>query len=270
MIADLELKTKKPHYIPLKQFQLQNANNPHYDSNAYISDFPTADKITPDKLREVYTILHFAYRDLTSEKESILESLRNETLQNEEQKNYIEMLKQAIESSIIKHGLAQFFNSQKFLFYKGDKEYADMAIDFNTLTKNLESVHRDLNSTHSQLSEKSKENEMLIKANAELIKKKTQIIKTLDIGIKELEEAKDKVNVLEKEKEEIITTLLQVQVDAENLKHEYNNLSDNYEKDISDYNEKINDLSTKIEEYDGIEKTAKKLEQKNEVNSYYK
>ena len=87
------------------------------------SDFPTADRIPFDKLKEIYTLLHFAYRDLAGEKEGLLESLRQETLNNEEQKNYIEILKQTIESSIVRHGLEQFFKSQKFLYYKNNIFY---------------------------------------------------------------------------------------------------------------------------------------------------
>ncbi len=78
-----------------------------------MTDYPTVDRIPSEKLKESYTNLLFSYRELLHEKELILDSLRQETLNNEEQRNMIEILKQTIESSLFKSYLGPLLQNQK-------------------------------------------------------------------------------------------------------------------------------------------------------------
>ena len=50
---------------------------------------------------------------MLAEKEQILESLRLETVTNEEQRNYIEILKQALENKINNNGMKNYIQQQK-------------------------------------------------------------------------------------------------------------------------------------------------------------
>jgi len=156
------------------------------------------------------------------------------------------MLKEAIESSIVKNGLEQFFQTQKFLYYKNNTSYADIAIDLNTLTKDIEKYRKELVVSQTLINELKKENEFLKNANIEMTQRKEKIIKTLDIGIKELEEAKERVNILEKEKQELNEGIMQLQVNFDNLKVENRDLNENYEKDMVTTNNRICELSTKV------------------------
>ena len=57
-------------------------------------------------MKEAYYKLLENFKFLQNEKEQILHSLRSETLTNEEQRNYIEILRQTLESQLIKNGLS--------------------------------------------------------------------------------------------------------------------------------------------------------------------
>jgi hypothetical protein len=79
------------------------------------SCFPSSERIPNEKLREAYTKLAFSHKDLLNEKESLFKTLREETIINEEQRNYIEILKQTIESSLLKNGLYNYIQNQKYI-----------------------------------------------------------------------------------------------------------------------------------------------------------
>jgi hypothetical protein len=77
------------------------------------NEFPLPERLPNEKLREAYMRLLSSYKELMYEKEDLLKILREETLANEEQRNYIEILKQAIEGSLLKHGLSEYIHIQK-------------------------------------------------------------------------------------------------------------------------------------------------------------
>ena len=60
-------------------------------------DFPDHNKVkTECEIRELYTKLLIYYSELYVDREQTLDSLRIETINNEEQKVYIEMLKESL------------------------------------------------------------------------------------------------------------------------------------------------------------------------------
>jgi hypothetical protein len=77
------------------------------------TNFPTADRIPNEKLREAYSKLLVSHREIIIEKENLLKLLREETIENEEQRNYIEILKQTLESTLMKNGLYNYVQNQK-------------------------------------------------------------------------------------------------------------------------------------------------------------
>ncbi len=73
----------------------------------------TLERIPNENLREAYLNLQEFSLKLKEEKEAILKSLNQEVLLNEEQRNYIEMLKSLLENSIINKGLVEMLQQQK-------------------------------------------------------------------------------------------------------------------------------------------------------------
>ena len=62
-----------------------------------------------------------------------MESLRNEMICNEEQRNYIQLLKETIEGKLYKSGLAELIQSSKEYKDYNTDSLADFFVDFNPL-----------------------------------------------------------------------------------------------------------------------------------------
>jgi len=78
----------------LASFQKSTNFKSTNDSTLTLQNFPIAIENYPnEKLKDTYHKLHSFTADLFNEKEIILDSLRQETITNDEQRNYIEMLK---------------------------------------------------------------------------------------------------------------------------------------------------------------------------------
>jgi succinate dehydrogenase flavin-adding protein (antitoxin of CptAB toxin-antitoxin module) len=75
--------------------------------------FPPVEKIPNEKLREAYGRLYQSVKEIVDEKDQILDNLKRETIDNEEQRNYIEILKQTIDATISKLNIANSLQNQK-------------------------------------------------------------------------------------------------------------------------------------------------------------
>lgn len=102
-------------------------------------------------------------QQLMHEKEQICESLRSETLINEEQRNYIEILKQTIESSIIKSGLGNAVN--KGMKAVGCESGVDFVSEFAKMKTENEKIKKDLIMQQAVFSELKSEFETIKKQN---------------------------------------------------------------------------------------------------------
>ena len=67
--------------------------------------FPPPDRIPVEKLYEGYSKLYEAFNKISNDKEVAIVSLQNEILINDQQRNYIEILKQTLESNLVKNGI---------------------------------------------------------------------------------------------------------------------------------------------------------------------
>jgi len=97
---------------------LENENSHLREENEKLKNIPIYDlqninTTTNDKIKQSYLIIQNKYKILQQEKDSILNTLRNETIINEEQRNYIEILKRTLETNIINEKLFNMLNNQK-------------------------------------------------------------------------------------------------------------------------------------------------------------
>ena len=150
-------------------------------------------------------------KKLKREKEEILIQLKKEIINNDEQRNYIEILKQALESNISKHGLKDKINFLKNKYYQNSEkgDYASIILDL------------------SKLKEK---NDILLQEKD----KNYKIIENLNQKSEKLENQLSSYNKLNNE----YNTLIQ---NNNELQNEYINLKNKYmerEKDIIDLKEK--------------------------------
>jgi len=72
------------------------------------------DRIPNESLREAYLNLQNYCNKMKTEKENIMDSLNQEILLSEEQRNYIEILKKIVENTIINNDLVDLLKQQKY------------------------------------------------------------------------------------------------------------------------------------------------------------
>ena len=174
--------------------------------------FPPPDRIPVEKLYEGYSKLYEAFNKISNDKEVAIVSLQNEILINDQQRNYIEILKQTLESNLVKNGI----KSQIEIYNKIQKKIkSDECINnldsmcecyeelFNVvgLNQKIEDLYKQNNSLElennklkSDISDLNNRNEIF----------RVQINDSLKSGIKELEQAKYKIKDLEGQKKELI------------------------------------------------------------------
>lgn len=143
--------------------------------------FPTPNThLNPGQLHELYAALYSKAQHLIREKMDLEESLRLETLQTEEQRAYIEALKQALETKTEQYG------RKTDLF----PDLPQSKHEKTQLTSNLPEKNQEL---QSQLSLKTRE-------IAEISEKNREISKELEEVTSALQQSVDELSKLESEK----------------------------------------------------------------------
>ena len=94
---------------------------------------------------------------LTEEKKALMESLKNEMIYNEEQRNYIQILKETIESNLYKSGLANLIQSSKQYQSYDNDSLADFFIDFNRNKSESEKYRKELNLANNVINDNKQE-----------------------------------------------------------------------------------------------------------------
>jgi golgin subfamily B member 1 len=156
------------------------------------TDFPEVEKIFDyEKLKEHYSNMLACYKEILIEKEEMLDILRRETLLNEEQRNYIEVLRQTIESDLIKSG-----NLIRYISLEN-------VIDFSKIKQESDKYKRDFLNLHSMYNNIKLENEDLKITNENLIQNKEKIKQSLNEGLLEMEMCQQKTKNLEILKEDL-------------------------------------------------------------------
>ena len=143
-------------------------------------------------------------KKLKREKEEILSQLKQEIINNDEQRNYIEILKQALESNISKHGLKDKINFLKNKYYQNSEksDYASVILDL------------------SKLKEK---NDILLQEK----EKNYKVIEDLNLKSEKLENKLSTYNQLNNEYNNLIQNNNQLQNEYMNLKNKLNEKEQN-------------------------------------------
>ncbi len=95
-------------------------------------------KYLPEDIGGNYNVLYNKYKALLSEKQTLEESLRNETLANEEQRAYIEILKQMLDDRFDRLALSQWISGLP------SREKVDVILELKNLNDQLRSTEREV------------------------------------------------------------------------------------------------------------------------------
>ncbi len=214
-------------------------------SNLMPSEIPEPEEITNiEHFKPCYQKLYQYVKDLVMEKEQILQSLRMETVTNEEQKNYIEMLKQTLENSILKNGIQDVLNAQK-PNYNRDMGNMDILVDVTNVRAECEKFRKEslrLQMTNDQLIE---EVEDLRKIGEDLSLKNVKLNEEIENLLIKHDQKENIINYQKEENEKIIVDNEKLAKNNEKLTREIGavNLRNvDLEKEKSDFNRKNIDL----------------------------
>lgn len=220
--------------------------------------FPTVDRIPSEKIYEAYSKLYDSYKKLFTDKEIALNSLKAEIVNNDQQRNYIEILKQTIESSLVKSGLKPIIENS---ISQNGKDFYNTVIEISSLHNEIEKIKSDNTALEVINAKLKNEVEYLNKSNSNF---KEKIQESLESGIKELEEAKGKIQLLENEKENLISQLNEANEYNERLK----NAIQGFENENNETSNKILKMQKNFEEKikEQVDKVASIKEENSKLN----
>lgn len=235
-----------------------NLNESEYSNQLNLNlknGFPfPADKIPNEFLRENYNKLFILYNENLEEKYQILETLKIETINNEEQKNQIDILKKMFENFIMENDFALVLNDIKKKYYKDtSKNYStfnntklpeniDFLVQISQQQLDLENSKEELmksNNYNRDLKEeieylinkiKSYENNInntsLNSSNAYKNTNNNQLI----VGNNDFERIKDKLKLLETENQKLSKENENIRNSSKDLQEELKTLQNIIEK----------------------------------------
>ena len=211
--------------------------------------FPPPERIPVEKLYEGYSKLYEAFNKISNDKEVAIVSLQNEILINDQQRNYIEILKQTLESNLVKNGIKSQIDLYNKIQNKTKSEECMNSLDslcecyeelFNVvgLNQKIEDLYKQNNSLElennklkSDINDLNNRNEIF----------REQINDSLKSGIKELEQAKYRIKDLEEQKKGLIN--------ENKMLKEYNDKLNQQLEQIKGMNFEINNGEINIEEF---------------------
>jgi hypothetical protein len=185
---------------------------------------------------------------LKQEKEEILSQLKQEIILNDEQRNYIEILKQALESNIAKHGLTEQINFLKKKYYSGEGGMAQVILDLSKLKENNDSLKKEKEKNSKKINELNIQKEQLQKnltSFNKLNKEYNNVIENNNELQNELMNLKKLFNEKEKDIIDLKEKYLQSTRQNEFLSSENTNLK-SLRKDNLDLAKSVSDLGIKL------------------------
>lgn len=208
---------------------------------------------------------------LTEEKNSLMESLKSEMICNEEQRNYIQILKETIESNLYKSGLANLIQSSKQYKSYDNDSLADFFIDFNRNKSESEKYRRELNLANNVINDNKQE----IKS----IKKDLEDLSAENILLKQkIEKEKETNNEIIKERERNDTTIQNLTTSINSLRtqnqilrdqiQEYQSMTKTHEQQIQSTYNQIDNMSNELTKYRALENTYNRLLSEHEQLKY--
>ena len=187
-------------------------------------EFETHENITNDKIREIYIKLLTSYRSLLIEKNKAIESLRYETLVNEEQKNFIEILKHTIETKLDILGLKKFIKSQKNKYYNENSDDILVILDITNLKAENDTLRKEMISSNILINQLKNEKEQIKEDYYQFIKGKQDNYDELKENLKKLENSRDESEKYQEKINKLIKNSEKLQLEKEGLQKKINNL----------------------------------------------
>ncbi|CAG9327994.1 unnamed protein product [Blepharisma stoltei] len=177
---------------------------------------PPTTQLTLNQLQELYAAIYYQHSDVLKEKNNLEESLRAETLLSEEQRTYIEVLKQALEAKMENLGISH--------------RDIDAFVDFTNTKTTTDNTRKEISKLQSIIADQEAHltamSEQLKKKNEEnnnLLIERSESHKHLEAAAESLAFAEEELNKLEDEKNALLEY-------AEEFSHKEKEFKEEYEK----------------------------------------
>ena len=208
---------------------------------------------------------------LTEEKKALMESLKNEMIYNEKQRNYIQILKETIESNLYKSGLANLIQSSKQYQSYDNDSLADFFIDFNRNKSESEKYRKELNLANNVINDNKQEIKSIRKDLEDLSAENILLKQKIE---KEKETKKEMIN----ERERYDTTINNLTTSINSLRtqnqilrdqiQEYQSMTKTHEQQIQSTYNQIDNMSNDLTKYRTLENTYNRLLSEHEQLKY--
>ena len=239
--------------------------------------FPPPERIPVEKLFEGYSKLYEAFNKISNDKEVAIVSLQNEILINDQQRNYIEILKQTLESNLVKNGI----KSQIDLYNKIQKKIKseDCINNLDSMSDYYEELFNVVG-LNQKIEDLYKQNNILVLENNKLksdindINSKNEVFReqinnSLKSGIKELDQAKYKIKDLEQQKKELINENKNLQEYIDKIKIQLDNYKglgfENNNNNEINLEEFMNKFIIVQDECQGLKNNLNQIQNNNEL-----
>ena len=202
--------------------------------------------------------------------DELINTIRKQSLENDQQKSYIEVLKEVLESNLIKNGLnilipLQQLNTTFNSFESGNfsPQNLQYIIDLSKLSTEIQRYKEELNREKS-INEELKFQLNNIDKNKQDLENENKIIREKLNAIKN--KGENGLFENEKEKENIMQNYTLIKEENNKLKDnltEVQTLCNKYEKDILEYERGIVELKKQLDNYKNIEKEYNEIKDLN-------
>ncbi|OMJ87053.1 hypothetical protein SteCoe_11294 [Stentor coeruleus] len=267
LIEELQYAKSK---IERLQQELYSNNTQVPLAENYTFPHPSTD-LTFAQLKELYSAIYFQHSKALQEKKNLEDCLKAEIQLSEEQKTYIDVLKQSIESNSVM-SICEFKDtirqSKESSFVKGIKfesleefeNHKAKSLDEDPTGSNMQEYMKEREKTDLYLQEAA---EALQYAEDEVQKlevRNSKLLEELDYFKENEKRLNDLIEEFEEKKKQMINTIEKLERNENQISYDKGKLEEKA-KEIEGVNKELKDKLKKVEDqYEELEKSYKKLE----------
>lgn len=212
----------------------------------------------PNQIYQEYCDLFQSHQQILLKCSKLEESLRNETINSEEQRSYIEILKQALEEKLITNEL---WNDVKV---PQPQSPVDFYLEMMKMKQNMDQKEQDFNEIMKSFEETKEHLESLISQNQELEKTQVKLTEEKESLLEYLDELKENFMRIEQQNQQYESLISSLKREKDEMKSYFEDLKPQLEEKIEENARMSEDLQSEKALFHEIEGHRQKLLERNE------
>lgn len=212
----------------------------------------------PLQIYQEYCDMYQAHQQIALKCLKLEESLRNETINSEEQRSYIEILKQALEEKLITNEL---WNDVKV---PHPQSPVDFYLEMMKMRQTLEQKEVDFNEIMKAFEETKEQLESELTRNQELEKNDAKLTEEKESLLEYLDELKENFMRIEQQNQQYETLIASLKREKDDMKSYFEDLKPQLEEKMEENARLVEELQSEKTLFQEIEDHRQKLLEKNE------